>query len=962
MNDAISTAPETRGMGEATERQRFSRLLIIEDDAAQLHTLMRIMQAEGFEVVGCRSAAEALTQLQRLEFGVAIVDLGLPDLDGVRFVERLRSLNSTIRMIIHTGYGSFESAKALLNLGVFAYVEKLGDPQELVGYVHRAVRDRIGEYSAWLEVAVAERTVELREREEWLRLAQSAAGFATWDLDIHTNTFRCSETYFALFGLEPSDHRVPVEEWLQRIYPDDRQRRDAEVRRALQGDAPFRTEYRIVWPDGSVRWVHSAGKVFWDEAGQPTRVIGASVDITERKQADEVLRRMHEELERQVEVRTTELRSANFLLTQEVVERRKAEAALQQSQALLRSIIDNTTAVIYVKQPDGRYLLINRQYEKLFNVTDEAMQGKTDYDLFPQHIADALRANDVRVLTTGTTIEFEEVVPHSDGLHTYISLKVPLCDATGTPYAICGLSTDITERKQAEQRLRQQEERLDLALRGADLGLWDWHIESGEVVFNERWAEMLGYRLDEILPHYDFLTQLVHPDDLPGVRTVFSAHLDGETPFYETEFRMRAKSGAWKWILARGKVVACDAHGKPLRVTGTHLDITGSKRLEQQFLQAQKLEAVGRLAGGIAHDFNNLLTAIIGYSELVLGRLRHDDRSHQQVTEIHQAGQRAATLTRQLLAFSRKQMLTPVVLDLNTVLTEMENLLHSLMGEDIELLLRLDPALRRVQVDPGQIEQVIMNLAVNARDAMPDGGTLSITMANIDLDAVDAQAHPEMSPGPCAMLAVTDTGCGMDAPTQARLFEPFFTTKEPGKGTGLGLATVFGIVKQSGGHIEVFSEVGHGTTFTIYLPYTKATQPQPSTRPTAPPMPRPGTETILLVEDAVQIRSLAHAVLQDAGYTVLEAPNGPEALRLSTQYQGPIHLLVTDVIMPGMSGRQLRDQLIACYPTMKVLFMSGYTDDALARHGVLEPGIALLPKPFAPDVLAHKVRAIPDTL
>jgi len=255
-----------------------------------------------------------------------------------------------------------------------------------------------------------------------------------------------------------------------------------------------------------------------------------------------------------------------------------------------------------------------------------------------------------------------------------------------------------------------------------------------------------------------------------------------------------------------------------------------------------------------------------------------------------------------------------------------------------------------------------MNLVVKARNAMPDGGTLSITTANIDFDAVYAQAHPEMFPGPYAMLAVTDTGCGMDATTQARLFEPFFTTKEPGKGTGLGLATVFGIVKQSGGHIEVFSEVGHGTTFTIYLPYTQATQPQPSTRPTAPPMPRPGTETILLVEDAVQIRSLAHAVLQDAGYTVLEAPNSPEALRLYTQYQGPIHLLVTDVIMPGMSGRQLRDQLVAFYPTMKVLFISGYTADPLARHGVLEPRTALLPKPFAPDVLAHKVREILDTL
>jgi signal transduction histidine kinase len=440
------------------------------------------------------------------------------------------------------------------------------------------------------------------------------------------------------------------------------------------------------------------------------------------------------------------------------------------------------------------------------------------------------------------------------------------------------------------------------------------------------------------------------------VRTVFSAHLAGQTPFYETELRMRAKSGAWRWILARGKVVARDAQGQPLRATGTHLDITEAKRLEQQFLQAQRLEAVGRLAGGIAHDFNNLLTAILGYSAIVLRRLSPDDPSYKHVEEIHKAGDRAATLTRQLLAFSRQQTLVPVVLSLNGVLSDMENLLHRLIGEDIELVLRLHPGLHPVQVDRGQIEQVIMNLVVNARDAMPDGGACTMTTANIDGEVAGGQ----LPPGAYAMLAVTDTGCGMDAATQARLFEPFFSTKDPGKGTGLGLATVFGIVKQSGGHIEVSSEIGHGTTFTIYLPVTAAPQPEPPARPSAALTQRHGTETILLVEDAAQIRALARVVLHEAGYTVLEAANGHEALRFCKQYRRPIHLLVTDVIMPGMSGRQLRDHMVAIYPHLKVLFMSGYADDALTRHGVLTPGTILLPKPFVPAVLVGKVREVLD--
>jgi nitrogen-specific signal transduction histidine kinase/FixJ family two-component response regulator len=390
-------------------------------------------------------------------------------------------------------------------------------------------------------------------------------------------------------------------------------------------------------------------------------------------------------------------------------------------------------------------------------------------------------------------------------------------------------------------------------------------------------------------------------------------------------------------------------------------DVTERRQLEEQLRQAQKMEAVGRLAAGLAHDFNNLLTVVIGYSDLLMQRLSADDRLRPAMEEIKKAGEQAASLTRQLLAFSRKQALQPQVLDLSSLLSNVDKMLQRVIGEDIELVTHLPPGLGHVKADPGQIEQVIMNLALNARDAMPQGGQLTLEAANVELDSSYASSHESVVPGHFVMLAMSDTGTGMDAETQAHIFEPFFTTKEKGKGTGLGLSTVYGIIKQSGGNIWVYSEPARGTTFKIYLPRVDQAVELITPGELGVEELSQGSETILLVEDEEAVRSLAREVLECRGYHVLEAKGAIEALQVGEQHKERIHLLLTDVVMPQMSGRELAEHLAPLRPETKVLYMSGYADNAVVHHGLLDPGTALLQKPFTADALARKLREVLDS-
>jgi two-component system cell cycle sensor histidine kinase/response regulator CckA len=399
--------------------------------------------------------------------------------------------------------------------------------------------------------------------------------------------------------------------------------------------------------------------------------------------------------------------------------------------------------------------------------------------------------------------------------------------------------------------------------------------------------------------------------------------------------------------------------GSPAGTVVILSDITERRRLEEQFLQSQKMEAIGRLAGGVAHDFNNLLTVIIGHSEMTLSRPTAPELVAESIQEIKRAAERAASLTRQLLAFSRKQVLALLPLDLNPVVSRLIDLLRRLIGEDIQLTTNLDPGLGLVKADQGQIEQVLMNLAVNARDAMPEGGKLTIETKNVVVEKGLLGPDADAGPGPYVLLAVSDTGCGMTEQVKSRIFEPFFTTKGPGKGTGLGLATVYGIVKQSGGHVAVYSEPGRGTAFKVYLPRVEMAVPLYETRPSVADFPL-GKETILLVEDEEALRRLSQQILELAGYTVLVAQDGEEAVQMVTQYAGVIDLLLTDVVMPRMSGPQAVEQLDRLRPGLKVLYLSGYTDNAVVQHGVLEQDAAFLQKPFTPRALARKVREVLD--
>jgi PAS domain S-box-containing protein len=524
----------------------------------------------------------------------------------------------------------------------------------------------------------------------------------------------------------------------------------------------------------------------------------------------------------------------------------------------------------------------------------------------------------------------------------------------GESYVFNAFLSDITERKRAEEiRVR-----LASIVESSEDAIISKTLDGIVTSWNMGAERTFGYTADEIIGKP--IGTLIPQDRVEEESQIIERVKQGEHVTHFETVRRR-KDGKDIHIALTISPIE-DGAGTIIGFSKIARDVTEKKVLEAQLRQSQKMEGVGQLAGGIAHDFNNLLTVINSYSAMVLGDLDFSNPfARNGIEQIKEAGHRAASLTRQLLMFSRQQVLEPKVLDLNEVVSNIGKLLRRLLGEDITQILCLHPALGRVKIDPGQMEQIIMNLAVNARDAMPGGGQLTIETGNIELDNAYARTHALVQPGSYVMLAVSDTGCGMDADTQARIFEPFFTTKEPGKGTGLGLATVYGIVKQSGGNIWVYSELGKGTSLKIYLPRVAQTSEVPKPGAAPAELAR-GSETVLLVEDDEMVRALAQAILERHGYHVMVARNGQEALRFAQEGSGPIHLLLTDTIMPVMNGPELAKQFRSIRPETKILFMSGYTDKVISCTTALEPGTAFLQKPFTPQTMTHKVREVLDAI
>ncbi|MGE5568334.1 MAG: PAS domain S-box protein [Rhodospirillales bacterium] len=546
-------------------------------------------------------------------------------------------------------------------------------------------------------------------------------------------------------------------------------------------------------------------------------------------------------------------------------------------------------------------------------------------------------------------VEVDTVFP--DGRRIcFLTSTAPLFDAAGEPRGSISSFLDITQRQEAEDRQREANQTLRALIEALPLAIIAMDFEGRVKSWNCAAQRMFGWTEQEVLGQ---VFPAVPENDQEFFRANLNRARRGET-LSGIERQRRRKDGSLIDV-ALWNTVQRDASGNPAGVISVIADITERRHLEEQLRHSQKMEAVGRLAGGVAHDFNNLLTVVTGFSQLLLDGMQEDDPRRPPLEEILKAGNRAAGLTNQLLAFSRKQMIRPAVIDLNRVVTDTESMLRRLIGEDIELKLVLEPELRSVRADPGQIQQVLVNLAINARDAMPQGGVLTVKTSNETLRENDLTDHPELRPGPYALLTVADTGEGMDETTRARLFEPFFTTKGLGRGTGLGLSTVYGIIKQSGGDIAIWSEPGRGAIFRIYLPGLESATDPPSEAEQSSNQVE-GSETVLLAEDEPGVRNMVRQVLKTHGYSVHVASDGRDALQLYTKLSRKVDLLLTDVVMPQMNGHELARELTAIQPDLKVVYMSGYAEHVLMQYGVSQEGAAFLKKPFTPQELRLKVR------
>ena len=788
---------------------------------------------------------------------------------------------------------------------------------------------------------------DLNESERRLKSALNAAEMGVWEWNVPAARVTWVGNVAAIFGLAPGEFGGDLETLLNFTYPDDRDKINHVIDSIVHGAAAgLHFEYRIVRPDGIIRWIEGSGQAERDAAGKPLTVTGTVVDITARKQAEETIFN----IERGVSSATggTFFRSLVRHLAQAI----PADMAFVGQRSADKPKVIQTIAVF----ADGQ-MMDNFEYQLTGAPCENVIGGhiccypSCVQKEFPQDLALSRRNAESYVGTPLVDSRGQTL-----GLIAAISrTRMDNPELTKSKLQIfAARALAELERTIAEKALRESEERFRGIFEHAPIGMADVDTNLRMVKVNETLCQMLGYSMEELTGKT--FPEITFPEDINKDLVLAGRLLKGEIQSYQLEKRYIKSNGEVMWGFLTAALFR-DKDGKPIYGVGMLEDISERKEMEEQLRQSQKMEAIGQLAGGIAHDFNNLLIVINGYTDLSLGRLKDDDPIYKHLSEVRTAGERAASLTRQLLAFSRKQMLQLKLTDLNSVLADMEKMLCRLIGENINLTTVLGKDLKPVLADRVQMEQVILNLAVNARDAMPDGGQLIIETASVNLDEEYAHHHLSVKPGPYVRLAVTDTGEGIPSEIQQRIFDPFFTTKKAGKGTGLGLSTVYGIVKQMSGSISVDSSVGMGTIFTINLPAAQSgvSKQDGSTAPFRVPR---GTGTILLAEDDEVVRHLIRVTLELAGYKVLEAADGATALAMCEQYSESIDLLLTDIVMPGMGGHELGHKFANLRPGVGILYMSGYTDDAALKHEIVTEGLEFIQKPFSPAALIAKIKSI----
>ena len=845
------------------------------------------------------------------------------------------------------------------------------------------VYDSLTEYNgrpaiqlAYLDITERKRAEEAaRESGERLKLALEASGMAAWDVNNQTGEIVDDAWWLPSLGYKPGEIELTLSSVNSLMHPDDLPKIERAATDHLEGRSErYSIEYRIRNKSGTWDWVLDQGKlVSRDSLGKPLRTMGVHLNITEQKQAEEKLRRLNRELRAISDCNQTLIRAEDEQsLLNDICRIISDEAgyrlvwvgyAENDSEKSVRPVAWAGFENGYLAQaniswadtergrgPVGRAIRSGRAI-----YSQDFMQDPMFIPWRESALQRGYRSGIFCPLRDEASNIFGTLNIYSADSHAFTADEIRLLEelAGDLTFGISVLRARI-ERRRAEEALKESKEYLNQILNSLGDPLFVKNRGHRCVLVNEAFCAFLGRKREELLGTdcFDLLPAEIADSLKKKDDDIFVTGKEDTT-----EDALPDLNGNVHTFITKKSLVT-DKSGDRLMI-GVLRDITEYKRLQAQFQQAQKMEAVGILAGGVAHDFNNLLNVINGYCELLLEDFAADDSRRNELEQISLAGKRATSLTSQLLAFSRKQIMQPEFLDLNSVIAGMNVMLRRLIRENIELMVIPQQGLGLINADPGQIQQVIMNLAVNARDAMPQGGKLTIETSNVYLDEECVREHPAVKPGSYVMMAISDNGIGMNENTRSHLFEPFFTTKGKGKGTGLGLSTVYGIVKQSSGFVWVHSEPEKGSAFKIYFPKVEGSTSLFQEEDKLKQSPQ-GNETILITEDDSSLRALVARILAERGYAVLEASNGKEALDIAEKYAGEIHLVITDVIMPGIGGKELASRLSSARPGMKVLFVSGYTDSAIGRHGVLDPGVSFLQKPFTIENLTRKVRAVLD--